>query len=183
MEKTSEYKIKTTGIPGLLEIEISFMEDQRGWVVEKYQKEKLVAAGFPNDFVPVQQNVIYNKQIGVTRGIHAEPWEKYIGVINGKVLAVFVDLRTGANFGKKVMIEVDKTKAVFIPRGVGNSYQTLEVDTYYQYLLNAHWSPIKKYKAVNLADPDLAIIWPISLDKAIISDKDLKHPMLKDIQL
>ena len=79
---------------------------------------------------------------------------------------------------------IDHSKAVFVPRGVANSFQTLEENTYYSYLVNAHWSPEKtaEYKFVNLADPDLAIKWPISLDKAIISDKDKSHPMLKDIK-
>ena len=181
MEKTTEFTIRKTDIEGLLEIDISLIEDARGWFQEKFQKAKLVAAGFPSDFMPVQQNITFNKEIGVTRGIHAEPWEKYISLIAGKAHAVFVDLRTGAGFGKKVAIELNSTKAVFVPRGVGNSFQTLEPNTYYQYFVNEHWSPEGKYSSVNLADLDLAIAWPISLDKAIISEKDRKAPMLKEI--
>ncbi|HEX9503545.1 MAG TPA: dTDP-4-dehydrorhamnose 3,5-epimerase family protein [Patescibacteria group bacterium] len=180
MEKTTEFKIKQTEIPGLLEIDISLIEDARGWFQEKFQKAKLVAAGFPESFNPVQQNIGYNKTVGVTRGIHAEPWDKYISTISGKVHAVFVDLRSGDNFGKKVSIVMDPKKAVFVPQYVGNSYQVLEPDTYYSYLVNAHWIPEGKYLSVNLADPDLAIQWPISLDKAIISEKDRNAPMLKD---
>ena len=181
MEKTTEFKIKPTAIPGLLEIDISLIEDARGYFQEKFQKEKLVAAGFPEDFIPVQHNISYNKETGTTRGIHAEPWDKYIVAINGKVHAVFVDLRSGDNFGKKVAIIMDENKAAFVPQGVGNSYQTLEPNVRYSYLVNKHWSPEGIYKAVNIADPDLNINWPISLDKAIISDKDRKHPMLKNI--
>ncbi len=181
MLKTTEFKIKQTAIPGLLEIDINLVEDERGYFQEKFQKEKLVAAGFPADFSPVQQNISYNKEAGVIRGIHAEPWDKYISTIRGKIFAAFVDLRPGSNFGKAVTIEVNPTKAVFVPRGVGNSYQTLEPEVYYQYLVNAHWSPTAEYKSVNVADPDLKIAWPIGLDKAIVSDKDRANPMLKDI--
>lgn len=183
VEKITEFKITETEIPGLLEIDITSVEDSRGWFQEKFQKEKLVAAGFPSDFTPIQQNISYNKQIGVTRGIHAEPWEKYISLVAGLAFAVYIDLRSGENFGKKVSIMLDPTKAVFVPRGVANSFQTLEPNTYYSYLTSGHWTPEGKYSAVNLADPDLDIAWPISLDKALISEKDMKHPMLKDIKI
>ncbi len=182
MLKTTEFKIKETAIPGLLEIDISQIEDERGYFQEKFQKEKLVAAGLPSDFNPIQQNISYNKQAGVTRGIHAEPWDKYITIITGKIFTAFVDLRAGAKFGQVVTMEISPTKAVYIPRGVGNSYQVLEPETYYSYLVNAHWSPNSEYKAVNVADSDLKITWPISLDKAIISDKDRANPMLKDLK-
>lgn len=174
---TTEFKIRKTAIPGLLEIDISLIEDARGFFQEKFQKEKLVAVGFPESFVPVQQNIAYNKEKGTTRGIHAEPWDKYISVVKGRIFAAFVDLRL-ENFGKVVTIEVDLKKAVFVPNGVANSYQTLEPDTYYSYLVNGHWSKDKEYKSVNLADPKLAINWPIPLDQAIISEKDRNNPYL-----
>jgi dTDP-4-dehydrorhamnose 3,5-epimerase len=181
--ETTQYKIKQTDIPGLLEINISLVEDARGWFQEKYQREKLVALGFPKDFLPVQQNVSFNKEVGVTRGIHAEPWNKYISVVHGKVFAALVDLRKGDGFGKKVEIEIDNSKAVFVPKGVGNSFQTIEPYTLYSYLVDAHWAPelASDYQAVNLADSTLAINWPISLGKAIISDKDKNNPPLSEI--
>jgi dTDP-4-dehydrorhamnose 3,5-epimerase len=179
---TTEFKIKQTEVQGLLEIDVTLLEDERGYFQEKFQKEKLVAVGLPTDFQVVQQNISFNKEVGTTRGIHAEPWEKYISIISGKVYAVFVDLRQGENFGKKFTVELSSTKAMFVPRGVGNSYQTLEPNTIYSYLVNDHWSADKKYSSVNLADPDLNIHWPIGLDKAIISEKDKSAPMLKEIQ-
>jgi dTDP-4-dehydrorhamnose 3,5-epimerase len=182
MSPTTEFKISKTVIPGLLEIDVSLIQDERGYFQEKFQKEKLVAVGFPEDFNPVQQNVSFNKQKGTTRGIHAEPWDKYISVVAGKVFAVFVDLRNGKNFAQKVMIEITSTKAVFVPRGVGNSYQTLEGNVHYQYFVNEHWKRGERYIGVNVADPGLAINWPISLDKAILSEKDKNLPMLKDVK-
>ncbi|OGE88092.1 MAG: dTDP-4-dehydrorhamnose 3,5-epimerase [Candidatus Doudnabacteria bacterium RIFCSPLOWO2_02_FULL_49_13] len=182
MLKTTEFKIKQTAIPGLLEIDITAIEDERGYFQEKFQKEKLVVSGFPAGFEPIQHNIAFSKETGVTRGLHAEPWDKYITVIAGKVYAVFVDLRAGDNFGTKVAIEMNEQKSVFVPRGVANSYQTLTDNVYYSYLVNDHWSPDKNYQAVNLADPELNIQWPIGLDKATISDKDRKNPMLKDLK-
>ncbi|MDB1918959.1 sugar nucleotide-binding protein, partial [Collinsella aerofaciens] len=73
--------------------------------------------------------------------------------------------------------------AIYVPRGVGNSFQALEDGTAYTYLVDAHWSlELKKtYTFVNLADPELAIEWPIPLDEATVSEADLNHPYLKDV--
>jgi dTDP-4-dehydrorhamnose 3,5-epimerase len=181
MPNTTEFIIR--GIPGLLEIDITLLEDPRGWFQEKFQRDKLVSAGFPHDFVPVQHNISYNKEVGVTRGFHAEPWRKYVSVVSGKVHAVFVDLRQGPSFGRKMEIVIDPKKAVFIPKGVANSFQTLEPHTFYTYLVDGHWSPdsLDKYRFVNLADPNLSVSWPIPLERAIISEKDKNHPFLRDV--
>lgn len=66
---------------------------------------------------------------------------------------------------------------------MGNSFQALEDGTAYTYLVDAHWSlELKKtYTFVNLADPELAIEWPIPLDEATVSEADLNHPMLRDV--
>jgi dTDP-4-dehydrorhamnose 3,5-epimerase len=69
-----------------------------------------------------------------------------------------------------------------LPRGVANSFQTLEDDTYYLYSVNAHWSAdnYEKYCFVNMADPELGVAWPIVLDQATVNDRDRNHPLLKD---
>jgi dTDP-4-dehydrorhamnose 3,5-epimerase len=172
---TTQYKITETIIPGLLEIDISKVEDSRGYFQEKFQKEKLVTLGFPSDFVPLQQNISYNKEAGVLRGIHAEPWDKYVTVISGKVFGAWVDLRK-ANFGKVVTMEIDENKAVFVPHGVANAYQTLVPEVFYCYLVNDHWKPGRPYQALNPFDPSLNIHWPIA--DAIVSDKDRSNPNL-----
>ncbi|WP_218683129.1 sugar nucleotide-binding protein, partial [Microbacterium sp. BF1] len=73
------------------------------------------------------------------------------------------------------------SKAIFVPRGVGNSYQTLEPDTAYTYLVNDHWSADASYSFLNLADETAAISWPIPLSEVEISEKDLAHPRLADV--
>ncbi|HRD63898.1 MAG TPA: sugar nucleotide-binding protein, partial [Nocardioides sp.] len=94
----------------------------------------------------------------------------------------WVDMREGDSFGAVFTIEADPTVAVFVPRGVGNSYQVLEDDTTYSYLVNDHWRPGLAYPALSLADPTVAIPWPIPLDEAEISDKDQTTPMLADVE-
>lgn len=177
-----DLQVKTTAIPGLLEFDLVTNEDARGWFQEKFQKAKLTALGLPESFTPVQHNISFNKEVGVTRGIHAEPWDKYVSVIAGKIYAVFVDLRRD-NFCQVYSVTVDPGKSLFVPRGVANSFQTLEANTYYTYLVNDHWAAenVDKYKFVNLADPDLGIQWPIPLEQSIISDKDKNHPFMKEV--
>ncbi|HUD10495.1 MAG TPA: dTDP-4-dehydrorhamnose 3,5-epimerase [Candidatus Saccharimonadales bacterium] len=180
---TTEIVGQTTEIPGLLFFNVSRVSDDRGYFQEKYQKAKLVAAGMPEGFSIVQNSLSYNKDRGVTRGFHAEPWDKYISVVTGKVFAAYVDLRRGKTFGKVVTIEITPDRTVFLPEGVANSFQTLEPETYYLYSVNAHWSAdnYDKYCFVNLADPEVKVSWPISLSEAIVSERDRSHPKLSGI--
>ncbi len=180
---TTEITAHVTDIPGLLIFDVTQVGDERGYFQEKFQKAKLVAAGLPEGFTIVQNSLSYNKEAGVTRGFHAEPWDKYISVITGKVFAAYVDLRKGPSFGKVVTVEITPTVTVFLPQGVANSFQTLEPDTYYLYSVNAHWSAdnYDQYCFVNLGDPEIGVAWPISLETGILSDRDRNHPLLKDI--
>lgn len=175
--------IHTTDIPGLLVIDIPQHGDNRGWFKENWQREKMVAAGLP-DFAPVQNNISFNAAAGTTRGIHAEPWDKYVSVATGRIFGAWVDLRAGDSFGATVTVELGPDTAVFVPRGVGNSFQTLEDNTAYTYLVNDHWSAdaVDGYKFLNLADETVAVPWPISLEKAELSEKDRAHPRLADVE-
>lgn len=181
---TTEFTAHKTDIPGLIVFDVTQLVDDRGYFQEKYQKAKLVAAGLPESFNVVQNSLSYNKKAGVTRGLHAEPWEKYVSVIAGKAFGAYVDLRKGAGFGKLVTVEITPNTAVFVPKGVANSFQTLEPDTYYLYSVSAHWSADDgdKYSFVNVEDPSLAIKWPIPLDQAELSDRDRNHPFLTDVK-
>ena len=168
-----------TGIEGLTLWSLPVHGDSRGWFKENWQREKMTAAGLP-DFGPVQNNVSFNDAAGTTRGIHAEPWDKWVSVATGRIFGAWVDLREGPGFGTVFTAEIDPSVAVFVPRGVGNSYQTLEPDTAYTYLVNDHWSPEAAYSFVNLGDPALGIRWPIPLSEAEVSAKDLAHPPLAE---
>jgi dTDP-4-dehydrorhamnose 3,5-epimerase len=177
---TDQLSIHQTPIPGLVVVDLVVHGDQRGWFKENYQKEKMEAIGLPS-FEIVQNNFSYNQEIGVTRGLHAEPWEKFISLANGRVFGVWVDLRKGDSFGKVFTTEITPEKAIFVPRGIANGYQTLENNITYTYLVNAHWSPDAQYSAVSLFDESLGISWPISLESAIISEKDKNNPMLENV--
>ncbi len=169
-----------TGIPGLVVWDLPVHGDSRGWFKENWQREKMTAAGLAA-FGPVQNNISFNDAVGTTRGIHAEPWDKWVSVATGRIFGAWVDLREGPSFGTVFTTELDPSRAIFVPRGVGNSYQTLEPDTAYTYLVNDHWSPDASYSFLNLADETAAIAWPIPLADVEISPKDLAHPRLADV--
>ncbi|AEB07222.1 dTDP-4-dehydrorhamnose 3,5-epimerase; dTDP-4-dehydrorhamnose reductase [Coriobacterium glomerans PW2] len=182
MEFESELAVHRTDIPGLVVLDLPVHGDNRGWFKENWQRAKMVALGLP-DIRPVQNNISYNTSRGVTRGIHAEPWDKYISIAIGEIFGAWVDLRPGATFGRVFTCTLDPSKAIFVPRGVGNAFQTLADGTTYTYLVDAHWSLAQKrtYTFVNLADPDLAIDWPIPLTAAELSDADRAHPPLREV--
>jgi len=170
-----------TPIPGLTVWELPVHGDNRGWFKENWQRAKMVAAGMP-DFRPVQNNISFNDSVGTTRGIHAEPWDKYVSVATGRIYGAWVDLRLGPTFGTVFTVELDASRAVFVPRGVGNAFQTLEPNTVYTYLVNDHYSPDADYTSVNLADETVAINWPIPLEHAELSAKDRAQPCLAEIK-
>ncbi len=173
--------IETT-IPGVVLYDLPVHGDNRGWFKENWQREKMLALGLP-DFSPVQNNISFNEKAGTTRGIHAEPWDKFISVATGRIFGAWVDLREGPSFGTVFTAELDPSQAIFIPRGVGNAFQTLEDNTAYTYLVNDHWSADAQgqYTFLNLADSTANIAWPIPLEQAELSDKDKAHPHLADV--
>jgi dTDP-4-dehydrorhamnose reductase/dTDP-4-dehydrorhamnose 3,5-epimerase len=171
-----------TPIPGVVLYDLPVHGDNRGWFKENWQREKMVALGLP-DFRPVQNNISFNEKAGTTRGIHAEPWDKFISVATGRIFGAWVDLREGPSFGAVFTAELDPSQAIFIPRGVGNAFQTLEDNTAYTYLVNDHWSADAQgqYTFLNLADESAGVAWPIPLQQAELSDKDKAHPRLGDV--
>ncbi|MBF4561461.1 bifunctional dTDP-4-dehydrorhamnose 3,5-epimerase family protein/NAD(P)-dependent oxidoreductase [Microbacterium sp. VKM Ac-2870] len=179
-EYGKQLTVTETPIPGLIVFDLPVHGDARGWFKENWQREKMTALGLA-DFGPVQNNISFNDAVGTTRGIHAEPWDKWVSVATGRIFGAWVDLREGPTFGAMYTTELDPSKAIFVPRGVGNSYQTLEADTAYTYLVNDHWSPNAAYSFLNLADETAGIDWPIPLDQVEISEKDKNHPRLAEV--
>ena len=172
---------RPTPIPGVVLFDLPVHGDSRGWFKENWQREKMAAAGLP-DFGPVQNNISFNETAGTTRGIHAEPWDKFISVATGSVFGAWVDLRAGDSFGAVFTAVIDPSTAVFVPAGVGNAFQTLQDNTAYSYLVNDHWSPKAKYTFLNLADETVNIPWPIPLEGAEVSAKDRAHPRLSGVE-
>ena len=91
---TPALAVETTPIPGLVVVRLDRRDDDRGFFKENWQREKMLAIGLP-DFGPVQNNVSFNGDRGVTRGIHTEPWDKFISLATGRIFGAWVDMREG----------------------------------------------------------------------------------------
>lgn len=180
LDFSKELKARETPIKDLAVYDLPVHGDNRGWFKENWQREKMVAAGLP-DFRPVQNNISFNAEKGVTRGLHAEPWDKFVTIGAGSVYGAWCDLREDSpTYGKTFTTVLDPSNAIFVPRGVANGFQALEDNTVYMYLVNDHWSAEAQYSNVSIFDESLGLDWPIALDQAIVSDKDKAHPTLSD---
>jgi dTDP-4-dehydrorhamnose 3,5-epimerase/reductase len=147
---------------------------------EGYQAEKMRALGLP-EFHPVQLNVS-ESPLGTLRGFHAEPLEKYIHVVYGTAFSAIADIRPDSPTFKKVWTgELGIHNAIFVTRGLANSFQAVSELVVYTYLTSAHWQAGLAYPAVAWDDPDLAVDWPITDDRLKLSAKDTSNPRLADL--
>ncbi len=172
--------IKTTEIPGLLIYERETFSDNRGFFREPLEKKDLETV-FGKKIDITQWN--HSRSLpNVIRGFHAEPWDKIVYVVSGKVLAVIVDLRTDSPaFGKALTFELgdDTRRTLFLPEGMGNSFCTLDdKPSDYMYLITGYFEG-KPTPAVHFNDPLITRQfggWP----SPIVSEKDMSYPTLKE---
>lgn len=108
MDFEKDLKVTRTNIPGLLVFDLPVHGDSRGWFKENWQRAKMTALGLP-DFGPVQNNISFNEKRGVTRGIHAEPWDKYISIATGEIFGAWVDA-SGGSFGQVYTTRLDRRR-------------------------------------------------------------------------
>ncbi|MFD7153848.1 dTDP-4-dehydrorhamnose 3,5-epimerase family protein [Kribbella sp. NPDC059898] len=167
-------RVHETSIDGVLRIELELKAGSDGWFKENFHREKLARLGMD----VVQHNVAYFEDAGIVRGIHAEPWDKYLSPTSGRVFAAIVELRPGPAFGRVETFELGTADALYVPRGVGNSFCTLAPHTTYNFLVNEHWSPERV--AVDLFDPELAIAWPELPLR--YTERDAANPALAELR-
>ena len=173
--------VTPTLIDGLFVIDLDRFDDTRGSFREAFQQEKLAALGLPA-LNPVQWNIAENSRRGIVRGIHAEPWDKYIHVLAGEIFAAIVDLRRDSpTFAAVETFTLDRSRALYVAQGLGNAYQVLSDGAFYGYLVNAHWRASEPYLAIAWNDPHLAIRWPLPVSHADLSAKDRALPTLRDV--
>ena len=97
MKSPTPFSATPTPIAGLYVLHLDVRPDNRGWFKENWQREKIAAipelSRACREFRPVQNNISFNAQPGVTRGLHAEPWNKFVTIAQGEVFGVWCDLR------------------------------------------------------------------------------------------
>ncbi|GAA1471120.1 dTDP-4-dehydrorhamnose reductase [Corynebacterium felinum] len=172
--------LQPTPIAGLFLIHLDLHGDSRGFFKENWQKEKFAAlAGASRqlkDFTPVQNNISFNASAGVTRGMHAEPWDKLISVAHGEAFGAWIDMRADSpTYRSTFSAPITPDTAVFVPRGVANGFQA-QTECTYCYLVNDHWSATADYTFCNLNEID----WPLTPTE--ISAADRTHPSLAEAQ-
>lgn len=178
-------EIQQADIEGVLIIEPRVFGDERGYFFESFNESDFAAAtGLDVRFVQDNESC---SQRGVLRGLHfqREPHAqaKLVRVVRGRVLDVAVDIRPDSpTFGRYVSVELsgENHRQLFIPKGFAHGYVALEDDTVFQYKCDEFYHPASE-GGIAWNDPEIGIEWPLSERELILSDKDRKHPTLRDL--
>lgn len=176
-----------TEIDGVLIIEPKVFGDHRGYFFESFnEREFALKTGQELHFVQDNES---KSCYGVVRGLHFQKGEKaqakLVRVIKGKVLDVAVDIRPDSpTFGKYVSAELtaENHRQFFIPKGFAHGFAVLSPEVVFQYKCDEFYCP-EAEGAIAWDDPDLAIDWKLPAEDVILSEKDRRHPNLKDAQL
>ena len=177
-----------TDIEGVLIIEPKVFGDKRGYFFESFSQRE-----FDEKVAPILDHTIIFKQdneskssYGVIRGLHFQrpPYtqSKLVRVVKGNVLDVAVDIRKGSpTFGQHVCCELteENHRQFFVPKGMAHGFCVLSDEAIFQYKCDEFYHP-EVDGGISILDDSLGIDWGISMDKAILSDKDTKHPCLED---
>jgi dTDP-4-dehydrorhamnose 3,5-epimerase len=175
-----------TPIPGLLIIEPQVFRDERGYFIESYNQQKLLEAGIQTVFVQDNESKSVH---GTIRGLHYQldphSQTKLVRVISGAVFDVAVDLRKGSpTFGQWYGIELTEENKIqfYIPRGFAHGFSVLSETAVFVYKCDRIYNPGAE-RGICYNDPSLQIDWRISEKEAIVSNKDLKHPLFSNAEI
>ena len=176
-----------TSMADIFIIEPKVFSDSRGFFFESYSRRDMELIGISDDFVQDNQSCSAK---GVVRGLHFQtkhPQGKLVRVLRGSIYDVVVDLRKRSpTFGTSIGFEISAQdfRMIWIPVGFAHGFLSLEDHTEVLYKTTDFYYP--EYDAgIRWNDPDLAINWPLAqygISSAIISEKDAKLPLLKEIE-
>ncbi len=159
--------------------------DSRGFFLESYNKERYTNLGVTNEFI--QDNVSCS-QYGVIRGLHYQlaPYSqaKLVQVLKGKIIDAVVDLRKDSDtFGKSFTIELSQENGfqLLVPRGFAHGFSVLSHEVIFSYKCDNLYNK-EAERGILYNDTILNIDWQIPKNEAIISEKDLLHPLFKDAE-
>lgn len=174
-----------TAIEDVVIIEPKVHGDSRGYFFESYSQRDFDQKVRPIRFVQDNESL---SSYGVVRGLHFQSGRhaqsKLVRVIVGCVLDVAVDIRRGSpTFGQHVAVELsaENHRQLFIPRGFAHGFAVLSPTAVFQYKCDNLYAP-QAEGAIKFDDPALGIDWRIPLDKALLSEKDLRHKPLAEAE-
>ncbi|MFC0388373.1 dTDP-4-dehydrorhamnose 3,5-epimerase [Muricoccus vinaceus] len=172
-------------IAGPLLIGVRRFGDLRGYFMETFSERDLRAVGVPESFV--QDNQSLSERVGTLRGMHFQlaprAQAKLVRVLRGAILDVAVDIRPGSpGFGRHVACRLDAEGAeqLYVPTGFAHGFVTLEPGTEVAYKVSDYYAP-ELDRGLAWDDPDLALPWPVLPEGPILSEKDRRHPRLRDL--
>jgi len=176
-------KIISTKIEGVVIIEPRLFQDDRGYFFESYSEKDFNREVREIHFVQDNES---KSSYGVMRGLHFQrpPFtqSKLVRCVKGAVLDVAVDIRKGSpTYGQHVAVELteDNHRQFFIPRGFAHGFAVLSPEAVFQYKCDNFYHP-EADGGISILDSNLGIDWRIPTDYAILSEKDTRHPLLKD---
>lgn len=183
-----------TAIDGVLIIEPRVFKDARGYFFESYSdrdfNEQLQANSDYFREHQIRINFVQDNEsmssYGVMRGLHFQrpPFtqSKLVRCVKGAVLDVAVDIRKDSpTYGQHVAVELteENHRQFFVPRGFAHGFAVLSETAVFQYKCDNFYAP-QADGGISILDDSLGIDWQIPTDKAILSEKDTKHELLKD---
>lgn len=175
--------VTKTAIPGVVIIEPRVFPDARGYFFESYNKQVFDREVAPVDFVQDNESCSTH---GVMRGLHFQlpphTQAKLVRCVCGRVLDVAVDIRVGSpTFGQHVSVELtaENHRQFFIPRGFAHGFAVLSDSAVFQYKCDNYYAP-QADGGISILDESLGIDWLMDLRDAILSPKDMNHPLLSD---
>lgn len=174
-----------TEIDGVVIIEPRLFKDDRGYFFESFSQREFDEKVGHVEFVQDNESM---SSYGVMRGLHFQrpPYtqSKLVRCVRGAVLDVSVDIRKGSpTYGKHVAVELteDNHRQFFIPKGFAHGFAVLSDTAVFQYKCDNFYHP-EADGGISILDDSLGIDWRIPTDRAILSEKDTKHPLLKDFE-
>lgn len=172
-----------TDIEGVVIIEPKVWRDERGYFFESFSQREFDEKVRPVKFVQDNESM---SAYGVMRGLHFQcpPFtqSKLVRCVRGAVLDVAVDIRKGSpTYGRHVAVELteENHRQFFVPRGFAHGFAVLSDVAVFQYKCDNFYAP-QADGGISIVDGSLGIDWRIPVDKAILSEKDTKHALLKD---
>ncbi len=169
-------------IPDVLLVRPDRHADERGHLVETWRRSAFAEAGIDVPFV--QTNVVRSRG-GVLRGLHYQlpPAEqgKLVGVANGRIFDVAVDLRPGPGFGRWVgrTLDAERGELLWVPPGFAHGYCVLSDVADVVYQITAEFRP-ELDRGFRWDDPDVGVAWPCP--SPILSERDRALPALADAE-
>ena len=180
----SMMQVQALQIPDVKLITPTRFFDERGFFSETYSRKRLIEAGIDADFV--QDNHSLSSARGIVRGLHFQiqphVQAKLLRVTRGAIFDVALDIRRGSpTYGQHVssVLSADNWAQLWIPVGFAHGFCTLEPDTEVLYKATGYYAP-ECSRGIRWNDPALAIAWPVSADKVMLSETDRLLPPLAD---